>query len=146
MTRFRLLILGLALLSLLGTAQRPASAFAEIEDVSKARAKELGITVLAQPRPDSGDVWVQVEFRSKGALKGFRWADLGLVKDGKRLICAALMPREPAGDSKPDTVRLDFYVEPALLSGATVTVFSYNQPRGGIGYCLKMKDYPPAAR
>ena len=146
MTRYRLLILGLALLSLLGTAQRPATAFAEIEDVSRARAKELGITVVAQPRPDSGDVWVQVEFQSKGALKGFRWADLELVKDGKKLISAALMPHKPAGESKPDAVRLDFYVEPALLSGASVTVFSYNNPRGGIGYRLRMTDYPPAAR
>ena len=48
-TRRRPLLLGLAMLSMLCGLQRPAAALIEVEIVSKARAKELGITVLSVP-------------------------------------------------------------------------------------------------
>jgi hypothetical protein len=144
-TRLRPLLLGLAVLPLLCAVQRPAAALIEIEAVSKARAKELGITVTAKPRPDSGDMWVWVDFKTQGALKGFSSADLVVSKDGKRLVMAALMPRKPAVDSAAGEKRLDFYLEPSLLSEATITVIAYPGGRAGTGYQLKLKDFLPAA-
>lgn len=136
----RTLLFGLMLLPLLCGLQRPASALIEIEEVSKARAKELGLTVQAKPRPESGDVWVQVDFKTRDALKSFKWADLVVTKDGKRLLMAALMPRKPSTDSPPEATRLEFYIEPSLLPDATVTVITYPGGLGGVGYQLKMRD------
>jgi hypothetical protein len=143
-TRLRPLLFGLGLLPLLCALQRPASALIEIEAVSKARAKELGITVTAKPRPDSGDVWVWVDFKTQGALKGFTSGDLVVSKDGKRLVMAALMPRKAAVLRTVEDTRLDFYLEPSLLSEATVTLIAYSGGLGGSGYQLKMKDFLPA--
>jgi hypothetical protein len=101
--------------------------------------------VQAQPRPDSGDVWVKVDFQTTGALKNFSWAELEVNRDGKRLVTATLMPRKPAIDSPPREKRLEFYIDPAALPDATVTVFA-SQPLFSSGYRLKMKDFlPPAA-
>lgn len=139
--RFRPLLTCLGLLLLVFGLPTRSPALAEIEEVSKERAKELGISVTSRPSANK-DAWVQVEFKTTGALKGFRWADLELTQGGKRLVTASLLPR----NSPPDTVRLDFYMDPAALPQAMVTVFVY---RGleGIGYQLKMKDFlPPASR
>lgn len=141
--RLRPLLLGLAVLPLLCALQRPASALIEIEAVSKARAKELGITVTAKPRPDAGDVWVWVDFKTQGALKGFTSADLAVSQGGKRLVMAPLLPRKPATDSTSEEKRLDFYLEPSLLAEATVTVIAYPGARGGTGYQLQLKDFLP---
>lgn len=143
--RSRPALLGLAVLSSLCALPKPAAALIEIEDVSRARAKELGITVQAKPRPDSGDVWVQVDFKTRGALQGFKWADLVVTTDGKRLLMAALMPRKPAADSGADETRVEFYIEPTLLPDAAVTVVAYPGGLGGSGYRLKMKDFLPPA-
>ena len=111
--------------------------------MSKERAMELGIAVRSQPSADNG-LWVQVEFKTTGDMKEFRWADLELRQGEKRLVHAALRPQNPT----PDSVLLQFYMDPAALPNATVTVFVYPRPRSGIGYRLKMKEFvtPPPAR
>jgi hypothetical protein len=127
----------LALLLLLGGLPGRSYAMYDVEDVSKESAKQLGITMRSQPRPE--DVWVQVEFKSTGRLKEFRWADLELTQGGKRLIMAALMPWKPT----PDSVWVEFYIDPASLPNATVTIFVSDQPLGGTGYRLQMKGFLP---
>lgn len=147
--RSRLQPLLSGMLPLLFALQQPALALIGIKPVSKAEAKDLGITVQAKPRPDSGDVWVQVDFKTRGALEGFTWADLVVSKDGKRLLMTALMPRKPAVDSTSEETRVEFYIEPSLLPDATVTVVAYPKRQvEGIGYQLKMKDFvsPAASR
>jgi hypothetical protein len=126
------------LVLLLLTCALPARCFAlvEIEDISKERAKQMGIDVRVK-RSANNDAWVQVEFRAAGPLKEFRWADLEVTQGEKRLVTASLMPRRPA----PDSVLLEFYGDPAALMNASVTIVAYNDPRTGIGYRLQMKDY-----
>jgi hypothetical protein len=77
-------------------------------------------------------------------MKEFRWADLELTQGEKRLVTAALMPRKPS----PDSVHLEFYGDPAALADATVTLFVHDEPLGGTGYRLKMKEFltPAASR
>jgi hypothetical protein len=113
-----------------------------IEDVSKERAKELGITVRLQPRPE--DVWVQVEFKPTGPKKEFKRTDLDVTQGGKRLVAATLMPWKPT----PDSMRFDFYIDPAALPNSTVTIVVWEDGITGIGHRLKMKDFmpPPASR
>ncbi|MCC2671110.1 MAG: hypothetical protein K0Q72_3581 [Armatimonadetes bacterium] len=142
-SRLRPLLSGLVLVLALCGLQRPASALVLTKDVSVKDAKELGITVHAQPRPSVGDVWVKVSFKTTGALKEFTGANLVVVKDGKRLLMADLRARKPAINSAPEEQQLEFYIDPATLPGASVTVISYSQPLTGIGYRLNMSDFVP---
>jgi hypothetical protein len=114
-----------------------------ILDVSKERARELGITVSSGPSANN-DLRVQVEFKTTGPMKEFRWADLELTQGEKRLVTAALMLQKPS----PGSVHLEFYGDPAALANATVTLFVHDEPLGGTGYRLKMKDFltPAASR
>jgi hypothetical protein len=113
-----------------------------LSDTSKERAKELGITVTATQRQD--DVWVQVELKSAKAVKDFKRTDLEVMHGGKKLVQTTLMPWKPAAD----TMRFEFYVDPAALSGCTVTVVIWDDPLTGVGHRLKMKDFVslPAGR
>jgi hypothetical protein len=133
----------LALLLLLGGLPARCFALILIREVSKEEARGLGITVRSQPSAND-DLWVHVEFKTAGPLKGFRWADLELTHGGKRLVAATLKPRNPA----PDSVELEFYLDPSALPDTTVMIVAYNEPRTGTGYLLKMKDFlaPPASR
>lgn len=130
-----------ALLLLPCLLQRPAPALDLLKNVSKEEAKQLGIVVTAKPR-DSGDVWVQVEYKAAGPMKEFKYTHLRLAKDGKRLVSASLQPVKPT----PDTMRFDFYVDPAMLPHATVTIVVWSDPLTGTGYVLKMKDYLPPGK
>lgn len=132
-----LLVLLTAGLCIVAFAQR-SSALAVLEDVSKDRAKQLGIIVRSQPSAND-DLMVIVEFKKQGDMRGFRWADVELRRKGKRVISSAIQPRT----TDKDSVRLDLYMDAAAIPDTTVTIFVYNQPRSGIGYRLKLKDFLP---
>ena len=132
-----LLTLFAAVLCLGAFAER-VSALAEILDVSPDKAKQLGITVRSQPSAND-DLMVIVEFKKQGDMKEFRWADMELSRNGKRVISSAIQPR----NTDKDTVRLDLYMDPAAIPDTSVTIFVYSQPRSGIGYRLKLKDFLP---
>ena len=140
--RFRSPLAAIGLLTLVCAAAGRCYALAEIEPINKDRARQLGIAVTTGPSANN-DLRVQVDFKTTGALKGFRWADLELARGGKRVISSSLMPQK----QDPDRVHLEFYLDPAALADTTLTVFSY-EGRGGIGYQMQMKDYPlvPGAR
>ena len=136
--RLRPLFAGLALLC---AVQLPAAALVLIKNVTPAEAKELGITVKVQPRPEAGDVWVKIDFKTVGDLKRFTGANLVVTKDGKQLVMAHLAASQPAVDSKPEEKQVAFYVEPSALADTSVTIVSYNEPLTGTGYRLQMKDF-----
>ena len=142
MTRsFRLRAVFTPLALLLALCLLPARCLAEylVADVSREQAKELGIRVRTHPSANQ-DLQVEVEFRAAGRMKEFRWADLELAHDGKRLVTAALQPRKALPDQPEDTTRLEFTIFPAALPDASVTLFVADQALGGTGYRLKMKD------
>lgn len=112
--------------------------------MSKERAKELGIRVRILPSAND-DARVQVEFKTTGALREYRWADLELTQGGKRLVSAPLLPRKPARESPEESKQLEFYMDPAALPNATVTIVVDGEPLTGTGYRLKLKDFPAQA-
>lgn len=136
------LTLGVLVL-LLASSAAPAPCFALdlLKDVSKEEAQKLGITVKAKPRPQDGDVWVQIQFKPTGPKKEFKYTHLNVTQGGKKLVSATLMPYHPA----PDALSFDFYIDPAALPNATVTITVWEDPLTGQGYVLQMKDYLPAA-
>lgn len=137
--RFHSTLTSLVLLLML--CGMPARCLAEylVADMSREQARELGISVRTQPSANH-DLRVQVDFKATGRMKEFRWADLELTHDGKRLITAALMARKPLGDKPTDTTRLEFYIAPDALPDASVTLFVADETLGGTAYRLKMKD------
>jgi hypothetical protein len=130
--------LTLALLALIVACVLPGrrcSALDLIRNVSKEQAKDLGITVRLQPREK--DVWVKIDFKPTGPKRVFKRADLDIQQGEKRLVHASLMPRRPT----PDSLYFDFYVDPAALPDAAVTIVVWEDPLTGIGYRLKMTDF-----
>ena len=132
-----------ALLLLLGGLPGRSYAMYGILEISRERAKKLGITVSAGPSANN-DLRVQVDFKTAGPMKEFQWADLELSQGEKRLVTAALLPRR----SSPDKVHLEFYGDPAALANATVTLFVRDEPLGGTAYRFRLKEFlaPAAAR
>jgi len=137
--RRRPMLASLALFVLLASLPATCLALISVGNISKKRAQEMGISVNVRPRDE--DVWVRVEFKAEGALQEFRYANLEVTDGEKRLVLAALMPQK-LGENR---VRLEFYVDPASLPNSTVTIIAYDGPLSGIGYGLRMKDFPPAA-
>jgi hypothetical protein len=130
------------LLLVCGLSER-CSALILLTDVTKEKAKELGVTVRAITRED--DVWVQMEFKTTGPMKNFKWADLELTQGGKHLVTVPILPRKPTNDSPEESKQLAFYIDPAALPNAIVTVVVYDEPLTGTGYRFKMKDFLPSS-
>src|SRR6267154_621605 len=91
------------LILLVVASARPCFAMMSIEDVSKARAKELGIEIHSNGAgPDA--TFVQLEFDVKGDLKSFARVDLEINDGGKLQLFASLKEERP----KPDRVAVSF--------------------------------------
>src|SRR3712207_1948725 len=135
--RCRPLLTGLAGALLAYGLARPCSALDLIEDVSKDRAKELGITVQTRTRPE--DVWVQVEFTTTGPKKEFKYTYLDITLDGRRMVSANLMPIKLS----PDSMRFEFYIFSAALPDATVTITIWEVPFTVNVYRIRIKSFLP---
>lgn len=141
--RRRPTLLFLTLLLLVCGLSERCSALILLTDVTREKAKVLGITVRSKAREN--DVWVQMEFKTTGPMKNFTWADLELTQGGKQLVTVPILPRKPTNDSPEESKQLAFYIDPAALPNATVTVVVYDEPLTGTGYRFKMKDFLPQA-
>ncbi|MGV3719308.1 MAG: hypothetical protein ACO1SX_00240 [Actinomycetota bacterium] len=140
--RFPTLAVLAALVLTCGLAER-CSALILLTDVTPEKANELGITVRSRTREN--DVWVQMEFKTTGPMKNFKWADLEVKQGGKHLVTVPILPRKPANDSPEESKQLAFYIDPAALPNAAVTVVVYDAPLTGTGYRFKMKDFLPSS-
>src|SRR6266550_1729379 len=96
---------------LLLACARPCFAMMDIEEVSKSRAKELGIEIQSKGAgPDA--TFVQLEFGVKGDLKQFARVDLEINDGGKLQLFASLKEERP----KPDRVAVSFSASPTQLA------------------------------
>ncbi|MFM8468439.1 MAG: hypothetical protein ACKODH_00470 [Limisphaerales bacterium] len=75
----------------------PCLALVQIAEVSKERAKEMGVTLRSRPNGDAG-VAVWIEFKAAGALKNFTRVELRMTSGGKHLVSAPLQVTRKAGD------------------------------------------------
>lgn len=134
----RLVCASFVTLLCLSSYAEPVAAMAEIQPVSPEKSKKLGVTVRTQPSANE-DLMVIVEFKKQGEMKEFRWANVELARNGKRVIASAVQPRE----MEKDVVRFDLYMDPEAGKDTTITIFVYNRARTGIGYSLKLRDFLP---
>ena len=116
-------------------------ALVEIAEVSKERARELGVTLRSQPNGEAG-VAVWLEFKTKGELKNFTHVDVRVTGGGKTLIHAYLQPSRPT----PDSFSAYFSADPAWLAASELTIVVKNGERTLIGYQFKVKDFIELAK
>lgn len=122
---------------LLGFAS-PCFAMMEIAEVSKERAKELGVTLRSRPNGDAG-VAVWIEFRAAGVLKNFTRVELRMTSAGKHLMSASLL-----ASRTEDRVEAYFSADPDQLAGSTLLIAVTDAPRTHIGYEFRVNNFVEA--
>jgi hypothetical protein len=120
---------------LLLAAAGPCFALWEIADISRERAKELGMEVRSTPAGPT-DVRVELEFPTAGALKDFSRVDLLFGEGGKTLVTAPLQEDR----SKPGRVVVGFAADRTRLDRITLWVMVPGS-LGGTIYQLRVKDF-----
>jgi hypothetical protein len=124
------------LIALLAAASAPCFAMMSIADVSKTRAKELGMEMrFTQNGPN--DVWVELEFKAVGELKDAGRVDLA-VGDGKTMLVSYASLQEERTSSGSIVVR--FMASRANLDKIALTVVA-GAPMDLRGYILHVKDF-----
>jgi len=113
--------------------------FAEmtVEQVSKERAKELGMAIRTKANGPN-DIWVELEFRPEGKFKDFSHVSLE-IREGRKLLVGYAALREKR--SSPGSVVVNFIANRVFLDKITLTVVVADVPLGGSGYELRVKDF-----
>jgi len=122
-----------ALAVLLIFAPGPCFALWGIAEVSRERAKELGIEVRAQPAGPN-DVRVEMAFKAKGELKGFSRVDLR-VGEGDKEVVAPL--REERCEER---VVVRFSADRSRLDKTNLWIMVPGE-LGGTVYAVRVKDF-----
>jgi len=120
---------------LLVAASSQCIAMMSIEDVSKTRAKELGVAIRSE-MAGANEVHVWLEFKTKGELKNFGRVQLEITAGERSVLSATLLPRHPSSDA----VSIFFSADPATMPECMVTLV-VNDALGGEGYRFKMSDF-----
>ncbi|MCI0541469.1 MAG: hypothetical protein L0Z50_40230 [Verrucomicrobiales bacterium] len=107
-----------------------------LADVSKERAKEMGVTMRSRKDGDAG-VAVWIVFKTQGALKDFVGVNLRMTAGGKHLLSAPLQISRPTADS----VSVHFSADPAYLADSIFMIVVSEPAKGGTGYQFKVKDF-----
>ena len=131
-TTSTILILGLLLLT------APGRCFADylLGDVSKAQAKEMGVTIRTETNGDAG-IRVWMEFKTTGKLKEFAYVEVRIGEGKSRIMSAPLRVSRPS----PGSVTVQFSADPAYLRESALEIFVEDAPPGGTVYRLKIKDF-----
>jgi len=124
------------LIVLLVVAPSPCFALWSIGQVSKERAKELGMEIRSKAAGPNA-VRVELEFAIKGKLKKFSRVDLRINEGEKPLVTAPLLEDR----SKPGRVVVGFAADRAHLDKVTLWVMVPDMMPGGTIYELQVKDF-----
>jgi hypothetical protein len=124
------------LLLLLAAASSPCHALMFIEDVSKDRAKELGVGIRSDVAGPN-EVRVRLEFTVKGGLTNFSHVELEIAEGERRLVSARLLADRPA----PGCVAVNFTVDQVNVTRSVLTIVVRHGPRSTVGYRFKVKDF-----
>ena len=131
----------LSFLALLFFSIAPAFALISVGHMTKAEAKEAGITMKSRPDGDAGTkVWI--EFKKQGFLQAFTYAELQVYDaQGKQRLSARLEPVPVVPGQAKDVVTCSFSADPAELEHCAFLVVAYGSTKGDVGYVLKVKDF-----
>ncbi|MHC4403877.1 MAG: hypothetical protein ACYTG0_29825 [Planctomycetota bacterium] len=121
---------------LLLVAPSPCFALWSIGQVSKERARELGMEIRSKAAGPNA-VRVELEFETEGKLKSFSRVDLRINEGEKWLVTATLRENR----SRPGRVVLSFAADRAHLDKITLWVMVPDMMPGGTIYELRVKDF-----
>lgn len=107
-----------------------------IEQVTKPRAKELGMEIRAKAAGPEG-VKVTLEFDAKGELTSFSRVDLEMREGAKLLFSTTLREQKSA----PGHVVVSFVVDRSHLDNVALRVVTSEPALGGAGYDVRVKDF-----
>ena len=126
----------------------PCLAMMSVAQVSKERAREMGLNVQARAAGPEA-VWVGLSFKTEGALKGFRPEHYSrvelrfmdgkqsLLQGGQSLVTAALQMEQP----RPGQVVVGFTASRASVHRMSLMVVVGSGLMPGGGYELALKDF-----
>jgi hypothetical protein len=122
---------------LLATAPSQCFALREILPLTKKAAQEMGIEVRAKPNGPEA-VWLELEFKPEGKLKGFTHVELIMTDGAKSLVLSATL-RETRSSS--GSVVVTFSASRAYFEQITLSVVMRDaREAGDHTYELRMKD------
>ncbi len=111
-------------------------ALMELENVSKERAKELGLEIRVKAAgPDV--VRIELEFATKGELKGFSRVDLD-IRDGEKLLVSSSLQEERPGSGR---VVVSFAADRAHLDRITLRIVTRSSERSMVGHDIRVKNF-----
>ena len=126
----------LAVTSVLTVASSPCFALQENMDVSKERARTIGVTIRSHPNGEAGlKVWV--EFKTEGVLKNFDRVEFEMRAGGKPVVSAPLLASRPA----VNTVSAYFSADAHYLATSVLTIVVQDGERNRVGYQFKVKEF-----
>jgi hypothetical protein len=128
----------LALVLLVLAAPTRCDALTEVEDVTKERAKALGL-VMRVSAGGMNEVQVTLEFRTKGELAEFSHVELDIVDGEKRLVSVTLEAQRP----EVQRVVVRFIADRALLAKSTLSVTA-GRPDGRVLFRLPVMRFVEA--
>jgi hypothetical protein len=135
------LLLNLFIAALLCLTPSSSQALQLNQDVSIARARELGIVLKSNPDGENG-IKVWLEFEPTGVLKDFIQVDLEIGAPGKRTVVAPLMLSRSAPEkTTPEKIRVYFSADPEMLTTSILTIVVQPADRDRIGLRIKVKDF-----
>ncbi len=116
-------------------ASSPCFAMMSLEEVSKERAKELGMEIRTKGAGPN-DLRVELEFATKGEFKDYGRVDLEINEGGKLRLFASLKEEQ----SRPGRVVVGFAADRTNLDKIILRVV-VGVPRDMVGYDLRIKDF-----
>jgi hypothetical protein len=120
---------------LFAIAPRPCFASMEIEQVTKERAKELGMEIVVKGAgPDL--VRVELTFPTGRDLKDYVRVDLFIGEGDKSVLFVSLKEEQ----TKPGQVMVSFAADRAHLEKITLRLVT-GVPRNLVGHDLRVKDF-----
>ncbi len=129
-------VLNIAAVALLISVPSECFALMSIENVTRERAKELGLQIRANAAgPDT--VRVEMEFEIKGELKNFSRVDLELHDGGKLLMTSTL--REDK--SKAGRVVVSFAADRGKFDQITLRIVTQSSARSRTGHDVRVKYF-----
>jgi hypothetical protein len=130
-------IIRLALVTILLAAAFQCFAMMDTRFISPAKAKELGIIVRAQPN-GTNEVWVQLEFKAEGELKGFDHVSLE-IRDGEKFLFGWSALEAKRSESGSIVVGY-FLMNRSLLDKVTLRIVA-GEPMNYSGNDLRLKEF-----
>lgn len=124
------------LIFLLVAGANPCFAMISVENVSKKRAEELGVTFQTSTNGEAG-TRVTLKFKFEGELKQITYVQLQIGEKEDRIMSAPLLVSNP----NPSIGSVTFSADPAYLPKSSLMIVVYHGPKGDVGYNFKIKDF-----